>query len=208
MAIFRDELVRLRAMSAEQVGSMIERLQDPAVVPSLQSSGYAAVTTNHGFGLVDCWSGGSASISLGPLLVGLADAIDADDYRTSSLTLSDGLPAVWFPKANRARVEAIVDGAEAGGSVSAQHRPGPGAEAQQFTVFVLNAGTDELASELLRLAEHEEPTTHASLALAWRTTFVLVIARSWVQGTDGVETSETLGRFAEAFMSALRDQST
>ena len=203
-----DELGRLRAMSAEKIGSMIERLQDPAVVPRLHSSGYAGVTTLHGFGLVDCWSGGSESISLGPLLVGLADAIDADDYRTSSLTLSDGLPAVWFPKASRARVEAIVDGARAGGSVSAQHRPGPGAEAQQFTVFVLNAGTDELASELLRLAEHEEPTTHASLALAWRTTFVLVIARSWVQGTDGLETSETLGRFAEPFMSVLRTQSS
>jgi hypothetical protein len=203
-----DELGRLRAMSAEKAGSMIERLQDPAVVPSLQSSGYAAVTTNHGFGLVDCWSGGSESSSLGSLLVGLADAIDADDYRTSSLTLSGGLPAVWFPKLNRTRVEAIVDGAQAGGSVSAQHRPGPGAEAQQFTVFVLNAATAELASELLRLAEHGEPATHASLALVRGATFVLVIARSWVQGTDGLETSETLGRFAEPFMSVLQAQST
>jgi len=148
------------------------------------------------------------SISLGPLLIGLADAIDADDYRTSSLTLSNGLPAVWFPKMNRTRVEAIVDGAQAGGSVSAQHRPGPGAEAQQLTVFVLNAETGELASELLRMAEQEEPTTHASLALARGATFVLVIARSWVQGTDGLETSETLGRFAEPFMSVLRAQST
>ena len=191
-----DELGRLRAMSAEKVGSMVERLQNPAVEPSLQSSGYAGVTTLHGFGLVDCWSGGSESISLGPLLIGQADAIDADDYRTSSVTLSDGLPAVWFPKASRARVEAIVDGAQAGGSVSAQHRPRPGAEAQQFAVFVLNAGTDELASELRRLAEHEEPTTHASLALARGSTFVLVIARSWVQGTDGLETSDALGRFA------------
>ena len=203
-----DELGRLRAMSVEKVGSMIERLQDPAVVPSLQSSGYAEVTTVHGFGLIDCWSGGRESISLGPLLVGLADAIDDNDYRTSSLTLSDGLPSVWFPKVNRTRVEVIVDGAKSGGSVSAQHRPGSGAEAQQFTVFVLDAETDELASELLRLAEHEEPTTHASLALARGSTFVLVIARSWVQGTDALETSETLGRFAEPFMSVLRDQST
>jgi hypothetical protein len=203
-----DELGRLRAMSAEKIGSMIGRLQSPAIEPSLQSSGYAGVTTLHGFGLVDCWSGGSESISLGPLLIGLADAIDADDYRTSSVTLSDGLPSVWFPRLNRTRVEAIVDGAPAGGSVSARHRPGPGAEAQQFSVFVLNAGTGELASELLRLAEHEESTTHASLALARGAIFVLVIARSWVQGIDGLETSEALGRFAEPFMSVLRDQST
>ena len=54
-----DELGRLRAMSAEKVGSMVARLQNPAVGPSLQSSGYAGVTTLHAFGLVDCWSGGS-----------------------------------------------------------------------------------------------------------------------------------------------------
>jgi hypothetical protein len=47
---------------------------------------------------------GGESIGLGPLLVGLADATDADDCRTSSVTLSDGLPAVWFPTLNRPRV--------------------------------------------------------------------------------------------------------
>lgn len=206
--VLDDELDQLRSMADEKIGSMIRRLQNPSVEPTLRSSGYMGVTTGHGFGLVDCWPGGSESIGLGPLLVGLADVIDADAYRTSSLALSGGLPSVWFPKMNRARVEAIVEGAPAGGSVSARHRPGPGedADAQQFTVFVLDAGTSEDANELLRLSEHEEATTHASLALAYGATFVLVIARSFVQGTDGVETINTLGRFAEPFMNVLRGQ--
>ena len=93
-----------------------------------------------------------------------------------------------------------------GGSVSAQHRPGPGAEAQQFTVVVLDAGNDDLADELLRLAAPDDSMTHATLALTRGAIFVLVIARSWMQGTDASETSEALGRFAEPFMSVLRSQ--
>lgn len=206
--VLNDELEQLRSMADEKVGSMIGRLQNPSVEPTLQASGYMGVTTVHGFGLLDCWLGGGESVGLGALLVGFADVIDADAYRTSSLTLCDGLPSVWFPKLNRPRVEAIVEGAPGGGSVSARHRPGPGADAdaQQFTVFVLDAGTSEGANELLQLSEHVGAPTHASLALAHGAIFVLVVARSFVQGTDGVETIHSLGRFAEPFRRVLRGQ--
>jgi hypothetical protein len=198
------QLQELRSRSAEKVGSTIERLQDPSVEPSLEAAGFSMVATPSGVGLVDCWGSSSGSEQLGPLLLRLADAVDADAYRTTSAHLSDGLPAVWFPKSNRERAEVIISEATASGSVSARRRPGPDADAQQFTIFVLDAGAPELAEELLRLTEGSRGMANAALALTDGSIFVLLIARSWVQGTDGIETTEALERFRGPFAAALR----
>jgi hypothetical protein len=199
-----SQLLELRSKSVEKVGSMIGRLQDPSVEPSIESAGFARVATPNGVGLVDRWGGSSGSEELGPLLLRLADAVDADAYRTTSVQLSEGLPAVWFPKSNRERAEAIINEATAAGSVSARRKPGPDADAQQFTIFVLDAGSPELAEELRRLTKGSPGAAHAALALTDGSVFVLLIARSWVQGTDGIETTESLERFSGPFAAALR----
>jgi len=202
-----DQLRRLNSMSVEKMGPMVGRLQNQSVAPSLRSAGYIGVTTRHGFGLLDCRSGVRKSDNLGPLLVGLADEIDFDDYRTSSLTLGGDLPPVWFPRPNRDRAEAIADASSGAGSVWARHRPGPDADAQQFTVFVLGTGAPERADELLQLSEGDPGVSHAALAMSHGSIFVLLIARSWKEGTDGTETAESLERFREPFLAALRASS-
>jgi hypothetical protein len=199
-----NELQRLRDMSRPEVGEMTRRLERPEEAPSLGSAGWAPVQTTHGFGLIECWGGGEDSVRLGPLLVAFADVVDRDDYRTASLTLSDGLPAVWFPKPARERAEELVDEAAAAGSLSANRRPGPTSDSQQFTLFIADVGSSAAAHELLTLASDGERSDFASLALAQGSMFALLIARSFVDGTESVETDESLRRFADPFRQVLR----
>lgn len=198
----QQQLLRVQSLGGPKVAAMVQRLQDPAVPPSLRSAGYASVTTTHGLGLIDCWSGTDTN-TLGPLLVRLADAIDADDYQTSSLTLTVDMPSVWFPKPNRARVDELADAATSAGNLSASHRPGPDADAQQLTIFVLDAGTSSAAAELEALSHGEPGLRHVQVAVASGRHFALLVARSMVQGVAGIETDESVERFREPMLNAL-----
>jgi hypothetical protein len=120
-----------------------------------------------------------------------------------SVKLSDDMPSVWFPKANRARVDELIEAAPAVGDLSAKHRPASDSEAQQFTAFLLDAGSPGSAEELLHLTQGTPGLTHAQVALANGPLFVLVIARSWMQGVNAIETTESLARFRRPLLEAL-----
>ena len=193
------ELARVRSMATGELVAMIERLDGREAEATLRSAGYSQVTTAHGLGLIDGWGGGRRAGALGPVLVGIADAVDGDDYKTSSLTLGGRLPLVWFADANQERVGAIVGARPALGTVDARRRPAPGAHAQQFTVFVLDIGASERAAELVGLVGDGGRVPHAWLSVAHVGIFVLVVARSFEQGVDGVETNAALERFRRPF---------
>lgn len=198
------ELDRLADLAQPKIEPMIAGLISSPGRPELRSAGYATVMSDHGFGLVD--SRGGQTSDLGQLLVRLADAIDRDDYRTASITLTDdGVPPIWFPERHRQLATAVADRSSASGNVHARHRPGhPHAEDQQFTVFVLQVASSDAATDLARLAQGHVDAQHASLALHEGPVFALTVARSVVMGVDNIESTASLERFREPFTSALR----
>jgi len=104
-------------------------------------------------------------------------------------------------------VEAIADASSGAGSVSARHRPGPCARRSSSPSFVLGTGAPERTDQLLQLSEGDPGVSHAALAMAHGSIFVLLIARSWMDGIDGTETAESLERLREPFLAALRANS-
>ncbi len=138
----------------------------------------------------------------GPELVAIAfriqAALEEDLYRVSGLTVSNGVPDVW-----------ISDGEEA----VAQQRGGLTveaalvsesdgyAEAQQMTVFLCRAASEEDAQ---RIADGAVSTDwFEALGLADATIACVAVARSWSEGTPALEDRGALERFREPFTRAL-----
>ena len=74
-------------------------------------------------------------------------------------------------------------------------------------MFLLEVGDDDAAQRLAAMARHGSPLA-ALLGVAIGRLFVLVVARSWVEGVASYETTDRLTRFAAPLAAALRPWST
>jgi hypothetical protein len=128
--------------------------------------------------------------------LGIAEVIDRDVYETTSITVGGDLPEVWFPKIHRDAVERIAASAPAIAGIGTRARPTAGAapESLQLTCFLAETEPDD-GARLVGWAADNPDAFHASLALTYERFFVLLVARSFVQGTPSVETSERMERF-------------
>lgn len=170
---------------------------------ALRALGFVEIHSHHGPGLLEVDGSGDPTPSLVTTAVALADAVDRDRYRTSSVRLTIDLPAVWFAADDRDAIRAIERRARGGALLFARARPGvPAADAQQFTVFLLEPAAP---ADFQALADVRPTRTldHAALALSDGELYLRVVARSFVADQPRFETEASLERFRTDFVAAL-----
>lgn len=203
-----DGIRAMRDIAQPAVAELLLQFERPDEPLTLDDWGYREIASRYGRGFVDCsYDEFAPTVNIVDLAIDIADLIDRDTYRTSSITLADSLPGVWFPQAVRDRAEQVIIEAVAGVSLNVRLRPGAGsdAESQQFTVFLVETSDADAARSLDTWSREDAEASHVALSASYDRLFVLVVARSFVQGKPGFETSERLERFREPLVAALRD---
>lgn len=170
--------------------------------------GYLAVDTPEGLGLVEASiEAYDPSVDLLAAGLGIEAALDRDVYH-ASLTLRTALPGVWIgASADTPERGPEVDTIRACLTVNGRLRPdvGPPSGTQQMTVFVCEARHRDDAERLAELTTRMTAgADHVGFAFAEGPLIAVVVARSWVEGTNSYETEASIDRFREPFMAAAR----
>jgi hypothetical protein len=172
--------------------------------------GYAVVETAGGAGFVDANAEPyDPTVPLDRLALALADVIGADDYERGRVSIADDLPAVWLQGIDDAALARALGSVRAGVTIHASLRPGvaadEGRDARGIIVFFIELGDESSAESLLRIADAKSkmPSDIALMGIRAARLFALVVARSFVTGVKGVETSERLRRFTPRFAAIL-----
>lgn len=205
-AVRHTGVADIKEFRDEALTSLFTRIEEGAFGDNLCEWGYAVITSHYGPGLADCGLEDFAPTrDLTRAAIEIADVIDADQYRTSTITIGDSLPEVWFPERVRTQVKDIVAVARAGLSVTAERRPGDSGheEAQHFVVFLIEVNDPASTQTLAEWSGKNADAFHAAMAIHCQELFLLLVARSFVQNKPAVESHESLERFRTPFTSAL-----
>jgi hypothetical protein len=134
----------------------------------------------------------------------IAASLRGDDYAADDPRLAVELPAVWLSSAADPALEPILDAARGAALVNARLRPEatPDHASQQLTAWLVELSDASAAAHLVSLSLRPHPG-HALLGLADGALFVLVVARSVVEGVPSYEEGTRLGRFANGIRQAL-----
>ena len=199
-------LGRVAALAEPELGEYLRSFRSRT--EDLSEWGYELAHTPAGIGLAEnSHDTGDASVDLLDVGLSLAEVIDADSYRTSSVTLGSRMPGVWVwaDEAHQERVSAL-DRVRAGLTIDARLRPdaSPDAERQQFAVFVSEAADPSDAKHLSDWADESRGrVNHVGFGVHSGPLVCVLVARSTLQGTPAFETAASIERFAEPFATAL-----
>lgn len=192
-------LRRAREMAEPELGELFERfIEASAEDAELASWGYMQVDSAAGPGIVGRGLAGYAPThDLIDLALRIADVIDGDTYRVSSISAAEELPSVWLPGAGAAESQPVVDVCRGCVTLHAVLDPNahPSSDAQGFYVFVVEARDEADARLLDDWATTTAASSHRALCVRHGPLLCLVIARSQVQGVAPFETDHTLARF-------------
>jgi hypothetical protein len=126
------------------------------------------------------------------------DALEADRYRVTGLTASEGVPDVWLSG------DAADDTRQLGGlAIQAELLPDahPRADDQDMTVYLVQAASEEDAGRIAYAAVSRD--WFQTLGLSHGRIACVTVARSFVEGTPAYEGAGALERFREPFTRAL-----
>lgn len=183
-------------------------LAEPRVAEFIRSSarphdvrpatGYHEVATTYGIGFIG-WGlrPYAPTYDFVALAMALAEMVEADQYRPTSIDIATDLPAVWLKAAGGSAV-ATLEQARAGATVHGALRPGVHSSYadQWLLAFLVELPTSD-AAEVLRAASATlAPTTYSLLGVARERLFCLIIARSVREGVASYESAAGLSRFA------------
>lgn len=203
----RAEGIRLmRTLPHPELADQLDQIEQSESAPELNDWGYAEVTTKYGLGMAERGLDRfNPTMDVAGLAVAVADLLERDIYRASSITLGAKMPAIWFPEIERQGVEKIMKKAPATASIEAVVRPGESAdgESQQLTVFLAQTKDADSAAFLADWSNNNPDGPHAFVCASSDRLFALIIARSFVQGVPDLETTEALQRFGEPLALAL-----
>lgn len=134
----------------------------------------------------------------------IREAIARDRYQ-GDVTLATELPAVWFPEAVREDAERILARSVAAASVYGSLHPHAHerANAQLLLIFIVEARSEQDATNLHALAASGPFDEPATLTLHKDRLFSLIVARSFEVGVPSYETSESIKRFEGPVRAAL-----
>ena len=136
--------------------------------------------------------------------LGIAGALEADDlYQARSVEIGNELPAIWLGGIDDERVKSILAEAKAGMNVYAEPVDEEARRSQSFRVFTVELDSPAAVQELLEISNQVDRKGTATLGFAQGNVFSLIVARSFVKGTDSIETNETLERFTGSIGIAL-----
>ena len=187
------------------------RIIDDAVLEAAErsdvrsTSGLVEVVTERGIGVIGWgFQPWSPSLDLVGAAARISDLFDADDYVADDLMIAAELPAIWLRGVDDDRVASILASSLATASVSARMRPGVSASAahQQLTSWLVETATDDDASSLAAIGAGVSGP-FVALATAVGHLFSITIARSFVDGVDGIESRASIGRFSGPMLPIL-----
>ena len=204
-----DEMFRSAAALAEPevAGFFVNFTEQTPEYRNLRASwGYDEVQTDDGVGFIGWgFDDYNPSIDLKSTIIDIAELVASDSYQPSQIEVATELPDVWLGGQDNATSKRVFSAIRAGAFVSASLHPDKHAEhdSQQFTVFLVETAYESDAQSLLKLAESNKSSNHCKTALANSRLFCLVVARSFVDGVDAYETSESLTRFSDGLAAIL-----
>lgn len=202
----------LLAEAAQVAGPVTARLlqgfinRPPETKTLVPSWGYAEIETEDGVAFISRgFKPYHPRYDLARIVLDIAGFVSTDTYQATEVTIAESFPRVWLETPDNAVLDRVLKGIRAVATTRAQLLPSahPRAESQMFSVFIVETASDEDALSLLRLAKPERPG-YAMLGLAKSDVFLLVIARSYVDGVESFETTESLARFADGLTTILR----
>lgn len=188
------------ALATGQTSRLIaEFSKQPPTSNDLRAScGYEEIETDAGVGFVG-WNLNEfhPSYDIARLALRVADVLSNDKYLADDVTLASELPAVWFTTPEQDRLAKILDGMPAVANVSAALRPAehPQAGSQQLTVFIAETRNADEAEFLASASTGPDSRGTNRLNIVHGRLFLLVVARSFVQGDAPFETQQTIQRF-------------
>jgi hypothetical protein len=204
-ALLRNAAAMSEPSISELIGGFIRR---PLADKDLQVTwGYDEVTTSHGIGLI-----GRSINRYGPncdlkkVALEIAEYVTTDKYQPASVEIATELPAIWLASKDNRALDKILKAASGTASINAQLRPNehPSYESQILLVFVVETENDEAARSLLEMCVNKKPSDYCMAGVSEGRLFCLIVARSFVEGIESFETSESLARFPRAISPILR----
>ena len=205
-----DQLFRAAAKLSEPSVSRLftEFIGGTAKDKDLRSSwGYDEVETKDGIGFIGWrFADYRPTYDLKRIVIDIGDLVTKDKYQTSSVEVAAELPPVWLESKENHSLELALKKVRAGASVHADLRPNehPTYRSQVLMVWLVEVKDERVAQELLGMSRQKKPTGYSMIGIAEGRLFCLVVARSFVQGVDSFETSESLPRFAKGITEILR----
>ncbi len=192
-------LRRARDMAEPEVQELLERFIEASDEDAeLANWGYMEVESPAGPGFVGRGLADYApTYDLIDLASRIADVIESDTYRVSSISAGEELPAVWLPGAAAAESEPLVEACRGCVTLHAVLDPDahPSSDAQGFYVFVVETRDAADARRLHDWAATTAGSSHHALRVRRGPLLCLVVARSQVVGVEPFETDRTMARF-------------
>jgi hypothetical protein len=208
-----DSLIRRTSQLAEPETAKLfsDFTSGSARHKSLRDSwGYLEVETQFGRGFVRCgFRPYAPRTDLLRIAIKIASILDTDSYRTDSIEIATELPDVWLKTSDPSPLKEALSKVLGGATINARllAEKHAAAHAQQFTIFLVETDSPETTSVLLKLSQAKRPKDLSMLGVmlgvAVERVFSLVIARSFVQGTDAFENGDSLNRFQKQIQRAI-----
>jgi hypothetical protein len=173
---------------------------------ALRAFGYTELEIPAGIGLVRTgYRRYEPVLPLAQAALDLAALVDRDRYGTDEVEIATDLPAVWLFRDDDAEGMKAVKSIRGGATINGLLRSTESADhaSQQFTLFLVETATVAEARLLLDASKRKGRIDHAMLGVASGELFCLVVARSVVDGVNGVETTESLTRFRSDIQQVL-----
>ena len=193
LQLFRD----LATHAEETVAGILLRFaEQPAEDLSVWGYRDGAMAEGHAF-LEDWGAPYHPTADLVALAMGVAQFLEQDVYRVTSIVLGGMLPTVWLRGGNIDRSFQSVQGLNGCVVMDAELEPEAYQEAssQQLTTFIVEAASAASASRLADAAV-SVPGDYEALARAAGTVCCIIVARSFVVDVPSFEPPGALERFA------------
>lgn len=173
---------------------------------SLEEFGYAEIEGPAGVGLIE-----SEFESYNPTLnlVNAALAVEAAMHRegyVGGITIASNPPSAWLSETTQQTAEELLDRSRATVSLYSGLRPQlhPRADAQSLLVFITEMRSADDAKALAGMAAADSPSQLATTILQHGKLVCLTVGHSTESDVPAVESTDTLRRFNEPFLDALR----
>ena len=187
-----------RDMATGDIVSMIARFAPPSREDAEAATwGLRQVRTAYGIGYADAGVELYAPVTdLVDVALGVASLLEDDAYRTVSVRVGEQLPVVWLPGTSPRRADRVVDRCRGCIVISTilSADAFDGAEAQQLTVFVVEARN---AGDARSLESWSVGGSHAALTVRREAVVCVLVARSFVEGVAPFESDASLRRFED-----------
>ncbi len=196
-----ETMADLQDLAHPDVAKLIGRFIDPSDEDAeLASWGYLRVDTSQGTGFVELGiSDYAPTQDLVDVALQVAGVLEADRYRTSSISAGEELAPVWIPGATAAEADLVIDRCR--GCIILNARLEPDAhshsDAQQLTVFIVEADTEAAARQLHDWVRPTDASTHQAISAQQGPLVCVTIARSFVSDAPAFETADSLERFLQ-----------